>query len=86
VIFTWLAQFLVGVVTAAINVLPTGSWSPDLSGFTTVLAYLHGFHDVLPLMTDAVFGVLSVALAYQGASLGYHGFMWLVHRLPFVGS
>lgn len=85
-IWTWLAQLLISFVTGLIALLPTGSWSPDFSGLTTVLSYLHGFHDDLPVLTDAIFGTLAVALAYHTASFAYHGFMWLVHRLPFVGA
>jgi hypothetical protein len=76
---------IAGIVGAPLHLLPSVAL-PDPGWSSTLAAVFHSvdaFNTVFPL--QAVFVCLAMGAVYLGLSSGYHGVMWLLRKVPFVG-
>jgi hypothetical protein len=83
VILDAISTLLAGILGAVISVLPTDTWSPDISGVATVIGYVKGLNSVFPI--DTVVTLFALAVAYSQFSLLFDVGLWVYHRLPFIG-
>lgn len=78
-----ISRLLAGILGAVISVLPTDTWTPDVSGVVTVVGYVKGLNAVFPV--DVVVTLFALAVAYSQFSLLFDVGVWIYHRLPFIG-
>lgn len=84
-IFTWLIQLVCGFFAVLLNVLPTATWTPDMSGLGSMVGAAKAWIGVFPAV-GAALAIIGIALAYHGASWLYHAANWVYRHLPFVGG
>jgi hypothetical protein len=78
-----ISTLLAGILGAVISILPSDTWTPDVSGVTTVIGYVKGLNSVFPI--DVVVTLFALAVAYSQFSLLFDVGVWVYHRLPFIG-
>lgn len=72
------------VLSGLLSVLPQTGWSPDLSGFGTMVGYFRAWDGVLPVA--AMLACIGIVLLYQGASWIYHAANWVYRHIPFMSG